>query len=105
MRKNFREIGQTESSGPIGGTITNHEEITRSDVVRQTLQKGALVRRRKVVQHVKKQDVSGKRKIVANIAVEKINAVVIESSDLGSATNFSLIAIQARHLGMKTAFS
>jgi len=103
LRKDFREIGQPESSGPIGGTITNHEETTRSEVARQTLQKGALVRRRKVVQHVKKQDVSGKRKIVANIAVEEINTVVIESSDVCSAANLSHIAIHSRHLRMKTA--
>jgi hypothetical protein len=105
LRKNFREIGQTESSGPFSGTITNHEETTRSDVLRQTLQKGALIRGWEIVKHVKKQDVSGKRKIVANIAVAKINAVVIESSDVCSATNFSHIAIQSRHLGMKTALS
>ena len=64
-----------------------------------------MVRRRKVVQHVKKQDVSGKRKIVANIAVEEINAVIIGSSDVRSATNLSHIAIQSRNLGMKTALS
>ena len=105
LRENFSDIRQPESSGPIGGTITNYEETTRSDVVRQTLQKGALVRGWEIVKHVKKQDVSGKRKIVANIAVEEINAVVIERSDVCSAANLSHIAIQSRHLEMKTTLS
>src|SRR5438876_1210182 len=105
LRKNFSDIGQPESSRPIGRTITNYEETTRSDIVRQTLQEDALVRRGKVVQYVKKQDVSSKRKIVANIAVEEINAVVIESSDVRSATNLSRITIQSCYLRMKTALS